>query len=152
MGDPVTMAAGLSIASLGMKAGASVIGGIGAKAGADFEAERAERAAELGRIKADQTDATMREELHTQLAQIDAVRASANVVTDSPTGDAIKARETQLSDRERQTRLLNIRSQVASDEAAATYKRRSGELSLAYGIVGGAGQLAGGVGRSYAQR
>lgn len=145
-------AAALSIAGAGFKAVGSVAKGYGDKAASDFEAERATRAVELGRIKADQTDATMREELSTQLANIDAIRSSANVVTDSPTGMAVKARETELSDRERKTRLLNIRSQVASDEAAATFKRRSGNLSLAMGYIGAGAELGGGIGAAYARR
>jgi hypothetical protein len=145
--DPVTM----SVAALGLGAGKEILGGIGSFIGSEYEAERAKRAAEIGRIRADQTDTTMREELATTLGNIDAIRAAGNVALDSPTTRAIKAEETRISDRQRQTAVANIKAQVREDEEAARVKRLLGRFALGSSIIGagiriGSGLSYGGAG------
>lgn len=154
------IAIGSSIASTGFGAAGEYMKGSAAKSGYDasaanseFQAQRAERAAEFGRIAADQTDVGMREELATVLANIDAVRAVSNVAPGSPTGVALKDRETEMSDRQRRSAVTSIRLQAAEDErmaqygrSVAAYQRSVGNYALKMGKVAAIGKIVGGIG------
>ncbi len=85
MGDPVSIAAVASVASLGMSAYGTIKKGEGDQAAADFKADKAEEAARFGREQAELTDVTLRERLNTTLANIDSIRAAAHVDPTSPT-------------------------------------------------------------------
>lgn len=134
-----------SIASLGLSALGSVEKGMGTQAADNFQADRAERAAQFGRLQANLTDTTMRENLNTTLANIDTIRAAAHIDPTSPTGAAINAHETMLSDRARTTALLGINSQISEDEASAKYLRDAGDFALKMGYLGAGITIAGGV-------
>lgn len=133
--------------------GAAARSGANAKAAdADFQAERAQRAAEFGRVQADQTDAQLREDLATTVANIDAIRASSNIDPRSPTGYAIKDRETYVSDRTRRNAVTSIRMQAAEDErmaqygkSVAAYQRSVGDYALKMGKLGALATVAGGI-------
>jgi hypothetical protein len=158
--DPATLAVGASIASVGFKAAGNVMQGKAAQSSAeaaaskaDYDAARSERAAEFGRIKADQTDAHLREELAVTLHNIDAVRAASGVDPTSPTGQAIKDNETYISDRSRFSQVTSIRLQAEEDERAAgysrslaTYQRAVGKQALKLGYLNAAGTVLGGIG------
>ena len=139
MGPEVAVAA--AIGSLALDAGSSVVKGIGEKEGQDFMAWQAERAAALGRIKADQTDAHLRDELQTTLGNIDVIRAAANTDPLSPTALAVKDKEREVSDRQRQIQVANIRTQADEKEAEAGYRRRSGKFALFGGIASGVSKI-----------
>lgn len=143
--------AAASIGGLALDAGSSAIKGYGEKQGQDFMADQADRAAQLGRIKADQTDVSLREELHTTLSNIDVIRAAGGTDPLSPTGLAIKENETRISDRTRRTAVGNIQAQADERVKEASYRRRSGEMALIGGIVGGAAKVGKGFG-SYGTR
>lgn len=149
MGPELTAAA--SIGGLALDAGSSVIKGFGESAGQDFMADQAERAAQLGRIKADQTDVQYRDELATTLGNISVIRAAAGVDPLSPTGAAIRAKEQEVSDRQRMTAVGNIRAQADEKEAEANYRRTAGKYALLGGFVGGGARLGKGIGE-YSQR
>ncbi|MCC7047206.1 MAG: hypothetical protein IT562_10875 [Alphaproteobacteria bacterium] len=144
----MTAAAGpLSLISLGLSAGSTLVKGAGEKAAADFKAAQAERAAEYGRVQADLTDTSMRENLRTTLGNIDAIRAAGFVDPTSPTTAAIEDRQTQLSDRARTAKVGSIRAQAADDQAGADYLRQMGDYSLLAAGGGAAAKLAGGFGK-----
>lgn len=148
-----------SIASIGFelmgskqKAKADIARAEGESAAALFEAQRSERAAEIGRLRAEQTDAQLREELLTTLGNIDVTRAAANTSLDSPTAIALKGEETRISDRDRTNRTLSLRMQAAEEDAAALYKRKVASDALRYGnmsakatMLGGYAKAAGGL-------
>jgi len=143
------IAIGASIASVGFSAQAEREKARGDAAAAQFEADRAKRAAAYGRIRADQTDAQLREELSTTLANIEAVRAAQNVSPDSPTALALAGEETRVADRERRNRVFSIQAQADEDDRTALYKQRVASDALRSGntralakLVGGAGTLA----------
>lgn len=142
------VAAVASVASLGLDAGSSVFKGLGDKAGQDFMADQSERAAALGRIKADQTDAHLRDELATTLGNIDVIRAAANTDPLSPTGLAIKAKETEVSDKNRLIAVGNIKAQADEKQAEAEYRRTAGKYALLGGFISGGAKI----GKGLAQR
>ncbi|MBM3505903.1 MAG: hypothetical protein FJX65_18835 [Alphaproteobacteria bacterium] len=118
---------------------------------AEMAAQRAERAAEFGRVQADQTDVSHREEPATVLANIDAQRASSGLDPTSPTGIALKERETEVSDRDRRNRVTGLRLQAEEDErqaaygrSVATYQRAVGRSALKLSYFNAGASLAGG--------
>lgn len=152
MGEAAGAASGLSIASLGLSAYSSIAKGQGAKAGAEAQADRAERAAEFGRLQADLTDTTMREQLNTTLGNIDVIRAAGRIDPTSPTTGAVEDFERMKSDRQRTAALLSIKGQVAEDTASAKYLRESGDYALKLSYLDAAAKVAGGLGKAYASK
>lgn len=156
------LAAAGSIASAGFGAASSLAQGEAGRAQAqaaaskaEFDAQRAERAAEIGRVQAAQTDATLREELNTTLANIDAISAASNVAPNSPTRLAIKEHEAEISDRQRRSRVASIRMQADEDtrtagydRSVAAYQRSVGKSALLAGSLGAAGKITGGIGQA----
>lgn len=146
MADPITMF------TVGTSA-LSMVGGLmkaqGAADGAAAQSDAAMRAATIGKIQADQTDIKMRSDLAGTLANIDAVRASANTDSTSPTQAAIENRFSAQSDQARQQRITNINQQVSSDESAAEFYRNQGDNAMTGGILGALGDLSSGLGGAY---
>lgn len=157
------IAIGGSIASAGFKAAGDIAAGEAGQAAAnakaadaDFAAGRAERAAEFGRVQADQTDAQMREGLQVQIANIDAIRASSNIDPRSPTGEAIDEYQTNIGDRQRRNQVASIRLQAAEDDRmaqydtnVAVYQRQVGKSALSAGYVGALADVTGGIAKGF---
>lgn len=139
--------AGAAIGGLALDAAGSIFKGQGEKASQEYLAARDRRAAELGRIKADQTDAGMREELNTTLANIDVIRAAAGTDPLSPTGLAIRENERRIGDRDRRIRVSNINEQAADDDASAEYRRYVGKTALTGSYISAGSKLLSGIGR-----
>lgn len=148
------MAAGaaplLSFASSGLGAMGTMTSAQGQAAGLEFDAARHERAAIYAETQAAQTDAFLREELNTTIANIDAVRSAQMIDPLSPTTAAIKEEEGRVGDRERNIKVLNIKAQAEEERMAAAYKRqsagvarRAGMISAGAGLLGGASKLFG---------
>src|SRR5438093_1112218 len=92
MGAAAAGASVASIASMGLSAYGSVLGGKAKKQELDFQgsqygmqADRASRAAEFGKLQASLTDTVLRENLNVTLGNIDVMRAAAHVDPTSPT-------------------------------------------------------------------
>lgn len=142
MGPEVAAAA--AIGGLALQAGGQIYKGYGEKDSQNFLAERDKRAAEIGRIKANQTDIALRDELRTTLGNIDAVRAASGIDPLSPTTAVLKGEEMRVSDRDRMTRVANIRAQADEDDLTADYRRKVGRDALIGGFLGaGASTLKG---------
>lgn len=141
-------ASGASIASLGLSVFSSIAKGQGTKAADEMQADRAERAAQFGKLQAGLTDTTMREQLNTTLANIDVIRAAAHIDPTSPTTAAVEGHSTMLSDRQRTAALLSINSQVSEDEASAKYLRDAGDYALKMGYLEGGVKVASAVGKA----
>lgn len=142
-------AGGASVVSLGLSAMGTVMGGQAQKSAADFKAAQAEQAAKFGRLQADLTDVTMRENLNKTLYNIDAIRAGGNVDPSSPTTAAIEAHNTELSDRQRTAQLVSLRSQADADEASAHYLRQAGDFALTTSYITAGAQVAGGIAKGF---
>jgi hypothetical protein len=140
------VAAVASIASVAMSAGGSIMKGMGTNAGDQYQAARLERAAEYGRVSADQTDAQMRENLNVSLGNIDAVRAAAHTDPSSPTGAAIVDRTEMLGDRARGIKVGNILAQTNQEQADASYLQSAGSFAQTMGFFGAGADVMKGIG------
>ena len=129
------VAAGASLAS-------GVLQGMGGYAANKFQAQQAERAAQIGKIKANDTDTAMRQELQTTLGNIQAIRAATGSEW-SPTEQAVMDEQRRVSDRERSIRVFNIRSQARADEDAASFYSSAANTALFGGALGGLANAAG---------
>lgn len=135
---------------MGAKVGGDVLKGYGKQQGAEFEAARSQRAAEIGRLRADQLDTQMREELHTTLGNIDTIRAASNIDYLSPTTAAIKDNETRIADRERGIKVNNLLNQSKEDDLTAGYQKWAGKMGMVGGVFdafGDVGKYAAGLGK-----
>lgn len=146
------VAAVTSLASLGFDAGSKIVGGMGTSATQDFLAARDERNAELGRLRAAQTDVFEREQLNTTIANIESIRAASNIDPTSPTSAAIVANETRISDRQREIKVAALNAQANEDQLSAMYRRRVGADALLGSFLSAGSTVAGGLGRAYAKR
>ena len=113
--------------------------GQAAKAEGEFLEQQHKRNAQLGKIKANQTEAFRRTELRETLGTIDAVRASRGVSATSPTGVAIRRGVTDAATTSLSSELLNIRQGIESSNLAARFAKSRGNSALtASGIRAGA--------------
>lgn len=144
------VAAAISIGGLALDAGSKIVGAQGQAAGQEFEAQKQERAAEMGRIKATQQDAQLVEQLNTTLANITAVRAASNADPNSPTGLAIMGNEERIADRERMIRRTSLEMQSEQDINDAAFRRRSASTSLLAGYLGAGASVGSAIGKSSA--
>lgn len=133
-------AAALPLALTGLSAGlagaSTYVQGQGVAAASKFKSEQAQVAAETGRTAAAQTDSALRDELHTTLSNIAAIRASTGTDPNSPTGVAIQEKNIEESDRQRKIRVGNIMNQVGLDEQGAGYYRSAAKNALLAGTLG----------------
>jgi hypothetical protein len=126
-----------------MAIASGVMQGEGAQAADQYQAQKAEVAAQYAKTAATQTDAQMRENLNTQLGNIDAVRAASNVDPTSPTSQAVRDRTAFIGDRSRSIQVGNIMAQASQDEADSQYLNSAGSYALNMGIASGITNAAG---------
>lgn len=131
-----TGASAASVGALGLSAYGSYEKGAGTQAADEFQAEKAERAADFGRMQAGLTDQFYNERLKNTLANIDVIRGAANTDPHSPTGTAVDAWNTILNERQRSIAQLNIQNQVKEDESSAEYLHEAGRSAMLGGEIG----------------
>jgi hypothetical protein len=136
----------VGLAATGFSALGSFEGGSKAAQGDQFEAQNAVNAAQIGQTKAAETDTDMRRRLVSQLANITAIRASAGLDPNSPTGAAINANVQGGGDLSRTQAVENINQQVTSDQQAAAFYTSSASSALLGGELGAVGSIFGGLG------
>ncbi|QEE47491.1 hypothetical protein FVA81_24060 [Rhizobium sp. WL3] len=112
-----------------------MVGALGQSQGQKWEAEKAKRAAEVGRVRADQIDATYRDELSSTISNIRSIRASSGASMNSPTGMAIEADQQRISDRDRKIDVGNQRMQANQDEEDAKFRKSAARMALFGGAV-----------------
>lgn len=113
-----------------LMAASTMVGALGQSQGQKWEAEKAKRAAEVGRVRADQIDATYRDELSATISNIRSIRASSGASMNSPTGMAIEAAQQRISDRDRKIDVGNQRMQANQDEQDAKFRKASAKMAL----------------------
>lgn len=125
-----------------MAAAAGIISGISGIMGAfgqyqsgQYAAAQSKRAAEVGRVQADQIDASYRDELNSTISNIKAIRSSAGVSVNSPTGLAIDAAQEKTSDRDRRIDVGSKRMQANQDDNDARFRKSSATFSLLGGTA-----------------
>lgn len=136
----------ISLASIGLGAGSSIMSGIGTKTADDYKAARLQRAAEIGRVAAVQTGTEYTEQLTTTLGNIDAIRAAAHTDPTSPTGVAVRDYQERVGERQKNIAVSNILSKAAQDEADAAYLRSAGKFALLGGVIGAGAKIGGSAG------
>lgn len=141
MADPITMFAG---ASLAMNAGSTIMGAAGQSAGATAQKQKAQKAAAIARVQADQADTAYRDELDKTLGNIDAIRASIGMA-DSPTSFALKDQAREDSDIQRTRKVAGLKMQATQfDEDARFYGSAARNYMMA-GLVNAGGRATGGL-------
>ena len=131
MGDPISMAAAAStVASSGMRIAGSHGEGRSAKLEGQLKAIRYKTAAEAGRVRAIQTDATYRDELSTTLANINAITAGQNRSIDSATSRALAGRAEEINARARQVATSNERLRAITADSDATMAYEAGRRAM----------------------
>lgn len=100
MGDAI------NIASAGFKVAGELSAGQGQKVASQVKAIQLQTAKKAAETRASQSNAAFTEELRNTLDAIGVIRAAQNV-GDSPTGMALDARATELSDRARRSAISN---------------------------------------------
>lgn len=121
----------------------SLIGAVGQYQGQQYAASQSKRAAEVGKVQADQIDASYREELNSTISNIRAIRASAGVGANSPTGMAIEAKQAETSNRDRRIEVGSKRMQANQDESDAAFRKSSAGWALAGGAISGLSKFYG---------
>lgn len=135
-------AAAFSALSLGLGAVSAMSEANAKAAAAGHQAQQAEWAAQGARINANNTDTYYRDNLRQTLANIDAIRASAGVIPDSPTGLAIRDEQTRISNDQRIAKVTSIRSQANQDIADAQFYRTAADTYSGLGILKAADGVA----------
>lgn len=132
-------AAGGSIASIGLQTYATLLKAQGTATADTYQADRLEKAAEYGDLKATQTGAQMTRNLNTVLGNIEAVRAAANTDPTSPTGIAVRDNQEAIGNEQRGITVGNIQAQSAQQRSdAAFYRQASSDALLSGDISAGA--------------
>lgn len=121
----------------------SLVSAVGQYEGSQYAAQQSDRAAQVGRIQADQVDANYREELNSTISNIRAIRASAGVGAMSPTGMAVEAKQEETSNRDRKIEVGSKRMQANQDENDARFRRSSANWALLGGAATGLSKFYG---------
>lgn len=112
-----------------------IVGAVGQYQAGNYAAAQSKRAAQVGRIQADQIDASYRDELNSTLANIKSIRASAGVDPNSPTGQAVNADQIRTSNRDRIIDVGSKRMQANQDESDAKFRKSAAKVSLLGGTM-----------------
>ncbi len=138
--DPVT----LGVLSLASQVGGTLMQAQGQAAGAKAQQIKAQKAAQIARVQADQADSAYRDELRTTLANIDTIRASANVDSASPTAFALRNQAREDSDMQRERKVSGIRMQANQLDQDAAFYGSAARNYITAGLVNAGAQAAGG--------
>lgn len=112
-----------------------VVSAVGQYSAGQYQADQAEKRAEIGRIRATQIDTAHREDLQGTIANIRSIRAATGVGANSPTTLALEGENTKIADRNRTRDVANQKMQANQDQADAKFYRRSAGLSLGVGLM-----------------
>lgn len=121
----------------------SLVGAAGQYQASNYAAQQSKRAAQVGRIQADQVDAGYRDELNSTISNIRAIRASSGAGAFSPTGMAIEDKQAETSNRDRVIEVGSKRMQANQDEADAKFRKSSAKWALLGGAATGLSKFYG---------
>lgn len=139
------MAVALGVISLVAQVGGTIMGAQAQAAGAKAQQLKAQKAAQIARVQADQADSAYRDELATTLANIDTIRASANVDPTSPTAFALRREAQDDSDMQRERKVSGIRMQANQYDQDAAFYGSAARNYITAGLVNAGGQAFGGL-------
>lgn len=141
----MAVAAVLGGLSLAAQVGGTLMSAQGQAAGAKAQQIRAQKAAEIARVQADQADTAYRDELRTTLANIDTIRASAGVDSASPTAFAIRDQAREDSDKQRERKVSGLRMQANQFDQDAAFYGSAARNYITAGMVNAGAQTFGGM-------
>lgn len=95
-----------------------------------YNSEQAKLAAQVGELRATQTDTFMRRQMEGVLSNVDAVSALSGATDNSPSTWAVRNRYENLADEARTTATSNIRLQAMADRNAAQMYQMSGMRAM----------------------
>ncbi|MCW5695323.1 MAG: hypothetical protein KIS96_01180 [Bauldia sp.] len=134
---------GIAAIGIGMQA-MSILGrSFGERAAALDQKRKAEFAARVGMVAADQIDTAYRQELAATVSNIRAIQASAGVNVGSPSAQAFLRGEEAASDGDRATAVASARLQAGQHGLDAIAYRRAARWSLIGGAIGAGSTLIG---------
>lgn len=113
----------------------SLVGAVGQYQAGQYAAEQSKRAAQVGRVKADQIDASYRDDLNSTIANIRSIRASAGMGALSPTGMAVETDAERRSTRDRRIDVGSQRMQATQDENDARFRKNAAAVGLFGGVA-----------------
>lgn len=116
--------------------GSGLIGMFGQYQAQQYQSQRAEQDAKIGKIRADQIDAAYRTDLSSTISNIKAISATTGAGTDSPTGQAIRDENVKISERNRTRDVANQNMQAFQSEQDARFYKASAGI----GLLGGVGK------------
>lgn len=138
-------AGGTSIESIGLSTYATLLKAQGAATADQYQADRLEKAAVYGDLKADQTHGQMTRNLVTTLGNIEAVRSAANADPNSPTGVAVRENQEMIGEEQRNITVNSIKAQAAQARSDAAFYRQAASDALLSGEIGAAAGVAGAI-------
>jgi hypothetical protein len=148
----------LNIAGKGLEIAGGVSEGIQRKTQSQIEAAKLKFAADVGKVRAQETDAAYREDLEQTMQTISAIRASQNVRFDSPTATALYDKADEVSDRARVTAVANEKMKALGYEGDSAAVRAGGKMARTTALlksaktIGSLAQDLYGVGKSIYER
>lgn len=121
----------------------SLVGAVGQYQAQNHAAAQSKRAAKVGRIQADQIDASYRDELNSTISNIRAIRATAGVGANSPTQMAYEDEQEKVSNRDRKIEVGSKQMQANQDEEDARFRKSSANWALLGGATTGLAKFFG---------
>lgn len=112
-----------------------IAGGMADAQGNNYEAAKAERASEIGKVQADQISAGQDAELNTTIANIRAIKSASGGNPDSPSTLAYIQKQGETSDRLKRIRAGGAIMQANQDSADAMFYREAASTSLLGGVA-----------------
>lgn len=128
----------LGLVGVGFQVASALTKGKAESDSLSFQSDQLTKNARAARVQANQTDAYLRDELESIVSNIRAIRASAGMA-DSPTSDAVIAKESEVSDNQRRIRVGNLNAQADEYDRSAAFTRRQARNALNFSYLTGAG-------------
>jgi hypothetical protein len=139
-GGSGSSASGQSITGAALGAFSTMLQAQGESEADKYQAQRLERAAQYGDLKATQTSAQMTRDLTTTLGNIEAVRAAARADPTSPTGAAYLDNQESIGENRRSIAVGSLMAQANQERQDADFYRRASSNAL---LIGGVKAAAG---------
>lgn len=131
----------LNAAGAGLAVAGGVSEGIQKKTAAQIDSIRLKMAAEAGKVRAIQTDATFRENLNDVQSTMTAIRSSQNVGYDSPTSFALYDKAEEVNSNARKVAVSNERLKALGLEGDAAAAWQRGQSARNAGLFSSAGSV-----------
>jgi hypothetical protein len=131
----------LSIGSIALGAGGSILSGMGSSSADKYKAEQLQQQAEYGELKATQTNAQLTQRMNVTLSNMDAVMGTRHVSAQSPTDAAVRNTAEGMASEQKGIQVDSLLAQSQQDEEDAAYMRNASSSALLSGGIGAGASL-----------